>query len=42
MNSIGQGVANENGKSNASVFLEISLVIVFVSIIIFSAFILLG
>jgi hypothetical protein len=42
MNSIGQGVADETGRSNVSAFLEISLVIVFVSIIIFSAFILLG
>jgi hypothetical protein len=42
MNSIAKGVEDEKGRSNASFILEISLVMVFVSIIIFSAFILLG
>jgi hypothetical protein len=42
MNSTGQRVADEKVRSNASVFLEISLIMIFVVIIIFSAFILLG
>ena len=42
MNNNVQGVADERGRSKADTFIEISLITVFVTIIIFSALILLG
>ena len=42
MNNNVQRVADERGRSKADVFIEISLITAFVSIIIFSAVILLG
>jgi hypothetical protein len=42
MNNNVQGVAEERDGSKANAFIEISLIMAFVLIIIFSAFILLG
>ena len=42
MNNNIQEFAGEREKSNAGAFLEISLVMIFTSIIIFSGFVLLG